>query len=261
MKVWWGLNGAIRSPFKTPVEQERKRPFPCLWNLHSHFLSHVSFCLTCPYMFPRSPLYLCLGFLFPSILSYPRFSGPGNKPDRRRKHIFMSVVFLYNYTLNCWVEKSKCPHPSRAGYLNWILHSLMSCILWRLFLFPEAELGHPLFSSPCYGRSWRQLFPSIIPGILLLSFLHSLSPLLCFSLSSCNCVTASHACKRGVNVLVKGLACMSWTLLMRTGRCGEQPTISKLMWNVPVLIGFRLQLSQPLQHKPGIMEKTNKPSG
>lgn len=248
MKVWWGLNGATRSPFKTTVEHKRKCPFLCLWNLRFYFLFHVSFfpdMSVC--VFPRSPLCLWLGFLFPSIFTYipiPRCSRPGNKPDRRRKHIFMGVVFLYNYTLNCWVEKSKCPHPSRAGYLNWILHSLMSYILWWLFLFPEAELGHPLFSSPCYGRLQRQLFPSIIPGILFLSFLHSLSPLLCFSLSSCNCVTAARGCKMRVNVLIKGLACMSWTLLMRTGRCGEQPTIIKLMWNVPVLIGFILQLCQ-----------------
>lgn len=198
----------------------------------------------------------------------PRCSGPGNEPDRRRKHIFMSVVFLYNYTLNCWVEKSKCPHPSRAGYLKLdltlinVLHCVAtvpisrgrtrSPVVFLSLLWPIAETAVPI-----YHTRHSPFFPSLfVSSFVLLSVL-----LFAWSGFLWASVTAAHGCKMRVNVLVKGLACVSWTLLMRTGRCGVQPTIIKLMWNVPVLIGFILQLYQHLQHKSGIMEKINKPSG
>lgn len=77
--------------------------------------------------------------------------------------------------------------------------------------------------------------------------------------------TVSHGYKMRVKVLVKGFERTPWitftTLLMWTGRCGEQPTIIKLMWNVLVLICFILQLSHCLECKTGIMEKRNYPSG
>lgn len=142
--------------------------------------------------------------------------------------------------------------------------------LWRLFLSPDAELGHHLFSSPCYGRPQRQLFPSIIPDILFVFFpLLFVSPFVSLSFLLvapsgflCATVTASHGYKMSAKVLVKGFARISWvtfSTLMWTGRCRKHPTIMELMWNVLVLICFILQLYHCLERKTWIMEKINDP--
>lgn len=142
-------------------------------------------------------------------------------------------------------------------------------VLRSVATVPEAELGHQLFSSPCFGQSQQQLLPSIIPGVLFLSpsLFVSSSLFLAFLLFARSgflwaTVTVCHGYKRSVQVLVKGFARMSRitfsTLLMW---CGEQATTNKLMWNVLVLICFILQLSYCLELKFGITEKINDPTG
>lgn len=191
--MWWRLNGCR---------------FKCRWNIYRPLKGIFPSCVcetcsfTSSFMFPSFLTCSCVVMHFPqsglgifvfilSIFIYiviPHCARPENKLARRCQHTFMSMcVCVCSWTITLWTVfmlswEIQISKSSMLLKLR-ILHSLMFYVLWRLFLFPEAELGHPLFSSPCYGRSQRHLFPSIILDILFLSFLCYLSPP-CFSLSS-----------------------------------------------------------------------------